>query len=56
MRSWNIFLVAAVLGSLTETEIRRKLGDYQTLTGVGDAVISDLFRMGFEWIILKVIL
>ena len=45
MKKLYIFFVGAVLGSLTETQIRRKLYDYQTLTGVDDAVISDLLRL-----------
>ena len=42
---WNIFFVGAVLGNLTESQIRRKLYDYQTLSGVNDTVITDLLRM-----------
>ena len=45
MKKWNIFFVGAVLGNLTETQIRRKLYDYQTLTGVDDTIVTDLFRM-----------
>ena len=48
MKKWNIFVVGAVLGSLTESQIRRKLSDYQTLTGVDDAVISDLLMLVSE--------
>ena len=48
MNKLNLFFVGAVLGSLTETQIRRKLYDYQTLTGVDDAVISDLFGLVSE--------
>ena len=48
MKILNIFLVGGVLGSLTENEIRRKLYDYQTLTGVDDTVVTDLFRIVFK--------
>ena len=48
MKTWNIFFVGAVLGNLTESQIRRKLYDYQTLTDVDDSVITDLFRMVFK--------
>ena len=48
MKKWNIFFIGAVLGSLTESQIRRKLDDYQTLTGVDDSVITNLFRMIFK--------
>ena len=48
MKKWNIFFVGTVLGSLTESQIRRKLYDYQTLTGVDDTVITDLFRIVFK--------
>ena len=47
MKKWNIFFVGVVLGSLTESQIRRKLYDYQTLSGVNDTVITDLLRMVF---------
>ena len=45
MKNFKIFLVGSVLGSLTENQIRRKLYDYQTLTGVDDTVVTDLFRI-----------
>ena len=48
MKKCNIFFVGAVLGNLTENQIKSKLYDYQDLTGVDDSVISDLFRMVFE--------
>ena len=48
MKKWNIFFAGAVLGSLTESQIRRKLYDYQTLSSVNDTVITDLFRMVFK--------
>ena len=43
-----IFFIGAVLGSLTESHMRRKLDDYQTITGVDDSVITDLYRMIFK--------